>query len=57
MDHPLAMNDKLTPEPIGEHLLRTGAARPVDRVVVGMRDEADRSRRDVVTHPVVGKSD
>jgi hypothetical protein len=40
---------------MGEHLVRTGAARPGDRmVVVSVRDEADEARRGIVTHLVLG---
>jgi pyruvate kinase len=55
---PLAIDEMLSAEALGEHLVRTGAARPGDRVVVvSMRDQADQSPRDVVTHLVLGTFD
>jgi pyruvate kinase len=56
--HPLAPNDRLTDVAMGEYLVRTGAARPGDRmVVVSVQDEAEETPRDVVTHLVLGNSD
>jgi pyruvate kinase len=58
IDQPLAINEMLTADALGKHLVRAGAARPGDRlVVVSVRDKADESPRDVVTQLVLGGSD
>jgi pyruvate kinase len=55
---PLAMDQVLSEEAMGQHLVRTGVARPGDRVVVvSVRDRARGGPRDVVTHLVLAPSD
>jgi pyruvate kinase len=55
---PLASDELLSAEAMGQHLVRAGAARPGDRLVVlSVRDQTDQSPRDVVTHLVLGTSD
>ena len=52
---PLALDEMLSAEAMGKHLVQTGAARPGDRVVVvAVHDEAREDRPGVVAQVVLG---
>jgi hypothetical protein len=58
IDQPLAIDEMLSAEAMGKHLVRSGAARPGDRVVVvGVHDQAGEGPPGVVAHLVLGASD
>jgi pyruvate kinase len=55
---PLAIDEMLSPEAMGKHLVRTGAARPGDRVVVvAVHDQASEGPPGVVAHLVLAASE
>jgi pyruvate kinase len=55
---PLAIDEMLSAEAMGKYLVRIGAARPGDRVVVaGVHDQASEGLPDVVAHLVLGAPD